>query len=283
MDIQFAYNVERLIFYLGNQNPNLTKNYMERLYGREKVFLDELLLKRIQKVFMSTCVGDGETLNTIRKYWEEHRYALCPHSAIGVYASELEAVHDLPGAKICVLTAHPVKFEETLRKAGVLDPVVVPSVERLKQLPNDLFTPLRRQETLAGTLQAWVDTLRRDITLANPSVGAGSEAIFSEHSGEFAQRLGGLDTSEDRERLEAIIASLIAQEHPEIFDSTLKLSWDKLAMTAATEFNKTVLRSMRTSTPVTRREGEEVTFVSHSTVKEFLKKANGVACGDEVK
>ena len=231
MDIQFAYNLERLLFYMCNQNPGVTKYYMEKLFGREKVVIDELILKRIQATFVSTCVSDEKTLGTISKYWKDYKYALCPHSAIGVYASELQSVKDLPGQTICVLTAHPVKFQETLKEAGVVEPIHIAAVEKLLQLKNDLYTVLPREGTRKATLQSWVDTLKQDIKAFNLSGRKGKGIAF-----------GRLEDQDEKDRLGGIVGALLDKDPTNIFfrKEPMKDWVNRLAVEAAVEFNKGV-------------------------------------------
>ena len=87
------------------------------------------------------------------------RYCLCPHSACAAFAARPGGVAaGLPGDKVCVLTAHPAKFEETVAEAvGGPTPASHedPRVAALKALPNHHFTPLRKAGH-ADWRAAWV-------------------------------------------------------------------------------------------------------------------------------
>ena len=45
-------------------------------------------LQEVCRLFHPTAVSDEETLATMRRYWEQEAYALCPHSAIAVKAAD---------------------------------------------------------------------------------------------------------------------------------------------------------------------------------------------------
>ena len=68
---------------------------------------------------------------------------LCPHSACAVYAAETVA-KGLRDPQVCVLTAHPAKFEDAVKEATGVGPVMTANVKALKRLPADHFEWLRR-------------------------------------------------------------------------------------------------------------------------------------------
>ena len=77
----------------------------------------------------------------------------------------LEATGPAEGA--CVLTAHPAKFEETVRQAGVPD-WKLPKVEAMKTMAQR-FEWLRAptgDHTRAAKLEQWVAHLRRAVEAA---------------------------------------------------------------------------------------------------------------------
>jgi threonine synthase len=81
----------------------------------------------------------------MKQMWDDNKYCLCPHSAIAVHAANTVA-KDFTDPTVCVLTAHPAKFEEAVMAAiGVLPPTV-PVVEKMKTMPHK-FTWLRMPET----------------------------------------------------------------------------------------------------------------------------------------
>ena len=168
MDIQFAYNVERMLFYMSNQDPVLTSAVMRDVdlqfsqqVGSTGAQLDPLLLSRIQALFSSCSVSDSETLATIQRTEREHGFPLCPHSAIGVYAAQTifrRLTEYTP--TVCVLTANPAKFERAFEAATGAKPNVREDVRRLYELPQRFEVLQKRNEEWR---QHWIATLKEDI------------------------------------------------------------------------------------------------------------------------
>ena len=109
-----------------------------------------------------------------RVHDESGGYLLDPHSAVGVHA--LDSVAAVRAAcagapTVCVLTAHPAKFDEAVRRAG-LQPQPIARVEALKALPHKfrwLRAPAggsRRQK-----LQEWAREIKSAVEL-QAEVGA---------------------------------------------------------------------------------------------------------------
>ncbi|MDQ8192366.1 threonine synthase [Roseibacillus persicicus] len=74
---------------------------------------------------------DTATRHAIREVWENHRYALCPHTAVAYLAAkDIET----PGHKIILSTAHPAKFLPTMEEE--LGHGTVPIPERLACLTD---------------------------------------------------------------------------------------------------------------------------------------------------
>lgn len=169
MDIQFAYNVERMLFYMTNQDPVMTASIMRDVdmqfaqqVGSTGARLDPLLVLRMQELFTSCAVTDAETLGTINRIERQSGFALCPHSAIGVHAAQ--TVFKLlaeSAPTVCILTANPAKFEKSFEEATGSKPLMREDVIRLRGMPQ-------RFEKLEKNTQAWraqwIEILKRDIS-----------------------------------------------------------------------------------------------------------------------
>jgi len=169
MDIQFAYNLERMLYFSSKQNPEVVREYMVQLESKNRgVQLDELLVKQIHQTFTSTSISDEDTLRTIvRVNAECNGYTLCPHSAIGVCAAEMMKANMTMNPVICVLTAHPVKFEEILTKGGITMPPHS-AVEKLRALPNDKFQWLKANgKAPREKIQEWSQVVKAAVVRAN--------------------------------------------------------------------------------------------------------------------
>jgi len=82
--------------------------------------------------FRAIGVNDASIRATIREVWQQHRVAICPHTATAVFALDSLA---LDGTWAVVATAHPAKFEtivEALIGASVPAP---PALAELLQRP----------------------------------------------------------------------------------------------------------------------------------------------------
>ena len=83
----------------------------------------------------------------IERYYADHGYLLDPHTAVGVAAAEewLGSGATTPPL-ICLATAHPAKFPDAIKSAGLDMEVTLPPhlsdlfqrSERLEVLPNEL-------------------------------------------------------------------------------------------------------------------------------------------------
>jgi threonine synthase len=71
----------------------------------------------LKSLLSSFRISDEETLDTIRTVFEEHKYLLDPHGAVG-YLALFRYLQTHPGTKgIFLETAHPVKFPDAVLKA----------------------------------------------------------------------------------------------------------------------------------------------------------------------
>jgi threonine synthase len=121
----------------------------------------------------------------MRRTHDHTGLCICPHSATAVHAAELLAAKIvLPGdqpqtaaVNVCVLTAHPAKFEDAVRKAIGIEPPTLAVVEALRAVPasEHRFTELLRTP---GWKLEWSERLKRDVSASDAAVkarGSGSE------------------------------------------------------------------------------------------------------------
>merc|ERR1712232_993031 len=85
----------------------------------------------------------GMALRTIKTYYDDFRYMLCPHSAVGVNA--IEQLNMINDSVVCLATAHSAKFPNACRMA--IENLPTPPVElanlfqkkmRFSNYPNDV-------------------------------------------------------------------------------------------------------------------------------------------------
>ncbi|HXE98488.1 MAG TPA: threonine synthase [Dongiaceae bacterium] len=134
MDIQIASNFERYLFHLFAENPDRIKDAFAELkeQGRISFSPDEMAI--VRQDFCSASINQGATLQTIRDFHADTGYLLDPHTAVGVKA----ALDQLPpdSARICLATAHPAKFSETVEQSLGFQAPVPESVRELYGKPT---------------------------------------------------------------------------------------------------------------------------------------------------
>lgn len=115
MDIQIASNFERYLFHLFANDPSRVRGAIAELkeHGRILFSADEMV--QVQQDFCSASVDQAGTLETIRGFYDKTGYLLDPHTAVGVKAA-LEQLSP-ESSRICLATAHPAKFSETVEKS----------------------------------------------------------------------------------------------------------------------------------------------------------------------
>ena len=131
MDIQLASNFERLIYYVNNSDSEKTAEIMKKVkqnsYQIEKNNLDI-----IQKDFLSESCNEQETLDIIKKNYEENNIILDPHTAVGVGAAKKLSFNDC----VVLSTAHPCKFPDA----------TINAINKHEKLPNELQHVLDKEE-----------------------------------------------------------------------------------------------------------------------------------------
>jgi len=131
MDIQLASNFERLIYYVNNLDSSKTAEIMKKVkqnsYQIEKNNLDI-----IQKDFLSESCSEQETLDIIKKNYEENNIILDPHTAVGLGAVHKLSIHDC----VVLSTAHPCKFPDAINNA----------INKHEKLPDELQHVINKDE-----------------------------------------------------------------------------------------------------------------------------------------
>ena len=90
-------------------------------------------LNIIQKDFLSESCNEKETLEIIKKNYEENDMVLDPHTAIGVGAAQKLSLNDC----IVLSTAHPCKFPDATNNA----------INKHEKLPKEHQQVLDKQES----------------------------------------------------------------------------------------------------------------------------------------
>lgn len=147
MDIQVASNFERYLYYkLGGDSARL-RDMMEAFAAGGRLELPADAGHGVDDLIVAGSGDTAGTLDTIRQIWTEQSYLLDPHTAVGVRVG-LEK-HQGSGRLICLATAHPAKFPDSIRKALGEDLARHPSLDRLQGLPTRCVTlPAEKQPVM---------------------------------------------------------------------------------------------------------------------------------------
>ncbi|WP_448853792.1 threonine synthase [Corynebacterium frankenforstense] len=145
MDISRASNFERFIFDLNGRDAGLTAELFGHRVREGGFELDDVAVRRAadEYGFASGSSTHADRLATIRETHERLGVMLDPHTADGVHVARgLRGQIDSP--IVCLETALPVKFSETIREATGLEPEVperfagiMDAGRHVTDMPND--------------------------------------------------------------------------------------------------------------------------------------------------
>lgn len=118
MDIAVASNYERVVYDLLDNDPDVTRQYMEQFEYAGLVDFRDIargsgLLKNAG--FDSGTSNHEKRIKTIQRVYKDAQTIIDPHTADGVGVALEQRDPDVP--TICMETALPVKFEPTIQEA----------------------------------------------------------------------------------------------------------------------------------------------------------------------
>ncbi len=135
MDIQVASNFERFLHYrLGS--PKALDTFMAEFSATGSARIDDG--RPMDESILSAAVSEETTVATIGDVYSRDGYVLDPHTAVGVAAARRFA---RPAPVVCLATAHPAKFPESVNAAVGADIARHPALDGLADLP-ERKTPL---------------------------------------------------------------------------------------------------------------------------------------------
>lgn len=113
IDILKSSNTERFLYRICGDDSDLIQKFFTDLNTVGKFSIEENLLNTIQKEFAAAFCTEQEMQETVRKYYEEKKLLLDPHTAVAMKVSEM-----IPSDKkrIVVATAHYGKFPVAIAK-----------------------------------------------------------------------------------------------------------------------------------------------------------------------
>ena len=155
MDIQISSNFERYLYDLAGNSSKQLHLWMDEFEQSNKLTVESNLHKKAQQDFASARVDDEEILSIIRKFHQDVKYLLDPHSAVGVCAAEKIEIRT---PVICLACAHPAKFSKAIRKALGTEPILPEALASLKNLDTRSKTvpaePEAVKKVMLDTLEA---------------------------------------------------------------------------------------------------------------------------------
>jgi threonine synthase len=145
MDIAVSSNFERLLFDLYDRDGKALAALMAKMNAKKEVVsLDPTKLAKAHELFDSCAVDEATTVAIMQEVHKETGYLLDPHTAVGVKAARA-CRRNKAIPMITLGTAHPVKFEEAVQRAGY-------DMPRLPHHLNDLFDRPERLTVLPADL-----------------------------------------------------------------------------------------------------------------------------------
>jgi threonine synthase len=129
MDIQVASNFERFLYYYFREDGERLCEFMESFAETGSASVGG---KPETAEFLATSVSEAEVRATIRKVYADNGYLADPHTAVGLSAADRFKVK---GVQVCVATAHPSKFPESVNEVIGKDVAHHPILDALKDLP----------------------------------------------------------------------------------------------------------------------------------------------------
>lgn len=118
MDILVSSNLERLLYYMSDNNNEMVKDLMMNLVQKGKYEVENSIKQKIEEIFFAGYAKESEITKTIREVYEKDNYLIDTHTAVA--CKVLEDYKDETGDKtknIVLSTASPFKFAGSVYKA----------------------------------------------------------------------------------------------------------------------------------------------------------------------
>ncbi len=139
MDIMVSSNFERMLFELYNYDGAAVNQLMADLKNGA-LTIEEPRFEKAKAIFSSYSVDDDATCKTIAEVYNNCGYLLDPHTAVGVSSAQQALARKTAHKELPIITlatAHPAKFPEAIKEAGV---------QESPELPHHMADLLDREE-----------------------------------------------------------------------------------------------------------------------------------------
>src|SRR6267143_1959910 len=136
MDISKSSNFERYAYDLVGRDPFRLKSLWTELDANGVFALagTEIFRRVADTGFVSGSSTHADRLATIRRVWKDYGVTIDPHTADGIKVGLEHREQGVP--LVCMETAQPAKFAETIREALGRDPERPAGFEDLERLPQ---------------------------------------------------------------------------------------------------------------------------------------------------
>ena len=136
MDISKSSNFERYVYDLIGRDAAVLRGLWQDLERKGSLDLSGTPYFRqvAETGFVSGSSTHADRLATIRRVWKDHGVMIDPHTADGVKVGLERREADVP--LVCMETAQPAKFAETIREATGRDPARPAGFEGLEGRPQ---------------------------------------------------------------------------------------------------------------------------------------------------
>ncbi len=121
IDILTPFNFWRFLYFCVDGNAKKIKAWNDEFDATGKVEFDKQTFEAYSKGFLSMTVTDEETLYKIKEIYDKENYLADPHGAVALVAAEKLRQKAGNLKTVCMETAHPSKFPNTIKKALCLN------------------------------------------------------------------------------------------------------------------------------------------------------------------
>ncbi|MBY4796918.1 threonine synthase [Collinsella sp. AGMB00827] len=117
MDILISSNLERMLYYLSDNNCELVADLMAKLQHDGVYAIPEELLVKIRSIFSGGWASEEEVAHAIRDCYERFGYLIDPHTACAYHVLTQTQANQSSRARIMLATASPYKFPRAVAAA----------------------------------------------------------------------------------------------------------------------------------------------------------------------
>jgi threonine synthase len=151
------YNWERILYFVSNKDSKAVTEIMEQFYKTGSASMPSEWMPKLRAVLSTASVNQAEMRQSIKQAYATHKYVMEPHTAIGVeaYRKVVPSAASNPRAVVCLATATPAKFVETMQDVLGFKPELPAPYTKLYSATQH-STPMARGDN-------WEAMLRKEI------------------------------------------------------------------------------------------------------------------------